>query len=72
MNVLGKKIENYKTFSVPIEKEVTKVDKDGNENIVTISYKIKCIDSTKLMTTVLSNFVDNFTGGTHKIKSWFS
>ena len=33
------------TFSVPIEKEVTNVDKDGNKNVVTISYKsqkIKC------------------------------
>ena len=33
--------EKYKTFSVPIEKEMTKIDSDGNECVVTISYKIK-------------------------------
>ena len=37
---LGKNTEKYKTFSIPIEKEVTKVEKDGNESIVTISYRI--------------------------------
>ena len=34
--------EKYKTFSFPIEKE--KNDKTGNEDIITISYKIKFID----------------------------
>ena len=28
---LGENTENFKTFSVPIEKEVTKIDKDGNK-----------------------------------------
>ena len=37
----------YKTFSVPIEKEVTNTDKDDNESVVTISYKIKFIDSSR-------------------------
>ena len=27
------------------EKEVTNIDKDGNESVVTISYKIKLVDS---------------------------
>ena len=35
--------------------------KDGNGSIVTISYKIKLIDSARFMTTLLSNLVDNFT-----------
>ena len=26
-------------FSVPIEREVTSIDRDGNESVVTISYK---------------------------------
>ena len=34
---LGENTENYKSFSIPIEKEVTKIDKDGNESVVTIS-----------------------------------
>ena len=37
----GKNPEKYKTFSVPIEKEIRKVDKDGNEGInIIIFYKI--------------------------------
>ena len=27
---LGENTEKYQTFSVPIEKEVTRIDKDGN------------------------------------------
>ena len=34
---LGEKTGKYKTFSVTIEKEVTNIDKDGNECVVTIS-----------------------------------
>ena len=48
-------MEKFKTFSVPTEKEVTKVDKDGNESVVTISYKIKFIDSARFMASLLSN-----------------
>ena len=29
---LGENKEKYKTFSVPVKKEITKIDKDGNEN----------------------------------------
>ena len=39
LEYLGKNTEKYKKFSVPLEKEITKIDKDGNENIVIISYK---------------------------------
>ena len=46
---LGKNTEKYKTFSVPIEKEVINIDKGGNESVVIISYKIKFIDSARLM-----------------------
>ena len=60
--------EKYKTFFVPIEKEVIKTDKDGNEIVVTISYKIRFIDSARFMATSLSNLADNLTEGIHKIK----
>ena len=46
---LGENTENYKTLSVPIEKEITKIDKNGNKSIVTISYKIKFLDSARFM-----------------------
>ena len=58
LNVLGK-IQKSTSFSdtvykyckvfVPIEKEVTNIDKDGNESFVTICYKIKFIDNARFM-----------------------
>ena len=59
--VLWENTEKYKTFSVPIEKEITYIDKDGNESVVTISYKMKFIDSTRFMATSLSILVENLT-----------
>ena len=35
--------EKYKAFSVPIENEAITIDKDGNEDMITISYKRKFI-----------------------------
>ena len=35
------------------------VDNYGNENVVTSSYKIKFIDSTRFVECLLSNIVDN-------------
>ena len=46
---LGENTEKYKAFYAPIEKEVTNTDKDYNKSVVTISYKIKFIDSTRFM-----------------------
>ena len=67
-----RKYGKVQTFSVPIEKEVTKIDKDDNETVVTISYKIKFIDSmkfsAKFLASSLSNLVDNLAEGIHKIK----
>ena len=62
------KTEKYKTFSVSIEKEVTNIDKYGNESVATISYKIKFIYSARCMATSLSNLVDNITESAHKNK----
>ena len=50
---LGKNTEKYKTFWVSIRKEIRKVDKDGNEDITTISYKIKLNDSARFMASSL-------------------
>ena len=60
--------EQYKTFSVPTETEVINADKDGNETVVTTSYKIKFIHIARFMATSLSNLVDSLTKGMHKIK----
>ena len=45
-----------------------KVDKDGNENVATISYKIKFNDSATFMARSLSNLVDNLEEGIQEIK----
>ena len=42
--------------------------KTGNETVQTTSYKIKLIDAARLMTSSLSNIVDNLTERIHKIK----
>ena len=67
--------EKYKTFSVPIEKEVTKIDKDVNKSVATISCKIKFINSSRFMATSLLDLNDNLTEVIHRIKckycDWF-
>ena len=65
---LGENTEKYKTFSILIEKEVSTIDKDGNESVVTISYKMKFFNSARFMASSLSNLVDNLTEEIHKIK----
>ena len=62
---LGENTEKYITFSVPIKKETTKKDKNGNDKIIKISYKIKFIDSCRFMSTSLSNLVSNLSEGLH-------
>ena len=41
--------EKYKTFSIPIKREIIKIDNDDNETVETISCKIKSIDSARFM-----------------------
>ena len=36
---LGENTGKHKTFPIPIEKQVIKIDKDGNESVVTIFYQ---------------------------------
>ena len=47
-----------RTFSFSIEKEIRKVDKDGYEDIIEISYKIKFINSARALALSLSNLVE--------------
>ena len=58
---LGENTEKYTTFSVPIKKRI------DNKNI-DINYKIKFIDSFRLMATSLSKLVDNLTDNIHNDK----
>ena len=51
--------EKYVTFKVPIEKEVARIDKNGQEITKNISYILQIIDSTRFMASSLSNLVNN-------------
>ena len=62
---LGENTEKYITFSVPIERETTKKDKNGDDKITKIYYKIKFIDSCRFMSTLLSNLISNLSEGLH-------
>ena len=68
LECLGENTEKYITFLVPIKKKITKIDKDGNDKIVNISYKIKFIDSFKFMSSSLSSLVSNNSDGLHSDK----
>ena len=50
---LGENTEKYNFFSIPIEKSVTKADKDGHRSVVTISFKITFIDLCQLHYQIL-------------------
>ena len=62
---MGGNAEKYITFSVPIKKEITKKEKNGNDKLTKISYKIKFIDSYRFMSTSLSNLFSNLSKGLH-------
>ena len=47
-----------------MKKEVTSIDKDSKENVVTICYKIKFIDTARFM----ADLVNNLTEEVNKIK----
>ena len=49
LECLGGNTESYKTFSISIEKEVANIDKDGNETVGTIFYKINFINNARFM-----------------------
>ena len=53
---------------MPIKKQITRIDKDGNDKIMKISCKIKFIDSFRLMDRALSNLVDNLSERLHSEK----
>ena len=65
-NCSGKNNEKYITFSVPIEKEVTRINKNGEE--IEKVYILQFIGSGRFMASSLSNLVNNLSEGIHKNK----
>ena len=65
---MGESTEKYITFTVPIEKEVSRIDK--TENIKNTSYMLQFTDSSRSMASSLSNLV-NLSEAIHRIKCKF-
>ena len=63
--------EKYITFSVPLEKEVGRIDKKGIEISKTISYRLQFIDSARFMTSLLSSLVNYLAEEVHTMKCKF-
>ena len=64
----GESTEKYITFTVPIEKEVTRIDKNGAEITANISYILQFANSARFMASSLSSLVNNLSEGLHRIK----
>ena len=45
-----------------------RIDRDGNERVATISFKIKFINSARFMASSISIFLDNLAEGIKKIE----
>ena len=65
---LGENDEKYITFTVPIEKEVTRPNKTGENITKNISYILQFIESTRFTASSLSNLINNLSEGIHKTK----
>ena len=65
---MGENIEEYITFTVPIEKEVTRVDTNREEMTKNISSILQFINSARFMASSLSNLANNLSEGIHRIK----
>ena len=60
--------KNILVFRYQSRKKLKKKDKDCNDKIIKISYKIKFIDRFRFISTSLSKLVDNLSEGLHSDK----
>ena len=65
MKELADEFKKHITFTVPLEKEVTRIDKNREEITKNISCILQFIDSTRFMASSLSNLVNNLSEGIH-------
>ena len=64
----GENTEKYIIFTVPIEKEVTRIDKNGE---ITKNIPYIFIGNVRFMASSLSNLANNLSKGIHRIKCKF-
>ena len=65
---LGENSEKYINVSVPVEKDLKRIDKNGEEITETKSSKLKFIDRARFMAIPLSNLANNLVQRIHKIE----
>ena len=65
---LRENTEKYINFTILIGKEVTRIDKNGEEITKNKSYTLHFIDSTRFVAISLSNLANNLFKGIHKIQ----
>ena len=63
LNCLGKNTKKYIAFTVAIEKEVTRFDKNGEETTKNTPYRLKFNDTARFMASALAKLSE----GIHKI-----
>ena len=68
---LGENTEKHITFTVPIEKEVTTLDKNREEITKNIFCILEFIDSARFMASSISNLVNNLSERINRIKYKF-
>ena len=64
---LGEITEKYITFTVSTGKEVTRIDKNGEEITKNICYILQFIDNARFMASSLSNLVNNISEGIQRL-----
>ena len=65
---LGENSEKYINVSVPVEKDLKRIDKNGEEITETKSSKLKFLDRARFMAIPLSNLANNLVQRIHKIE----
>ena len=65
---LGENTEKYITFTVSIEKEVRRINRNGGEIMKNISFILTLIDKVIFTVSSLSNLVNNLSERVHRIK----
>ena len=68
---LRENTEKYITFTVPTEKEVTRIGKNGEEITKNVSYISQFIASTRFIVKSLSTLVNNLSEAINKLKCKF-
>ena len=63
-----KSTQKYIIFSISIEKEVTRIGKNGEEVTKTICCRLQLLDSVRFMKSSSSNLVNNLAEEIHEIK----